>query len=158
MNRVGIGYDIHPLVAGRPLILGGVTIPFDKGLDGHSDADALVHAIIDAILGAAALGNIGILFPNTDAQYKNIASLKLLQLSYQKVQQAGYAIGNIDSTIICQAPKLKDFIPGMIKNLAQSLNVNQNQVSVKATTHEHLGTLGRGEGIAAQAIAMLVGI
>lgn len=153
--RVGTGYDVHRLVQERKLILGGVEIPFELGLDGHSDADVLVHAIMDALLGAAALGDIGQHFPDTDPRYKGADSIVLLQEVGRILYETGYGIENIDSTIICQKPKLKDYIPEMRKNIASALNLEPDQVSVKATTEEHLGFTGRGEGISAQAAALL---
>jgi 2-C-methyl-D-erythritol 2,4-cyclodiphosphate synthase len=151
--RVGIGYDAHPLVKGRKLILGGVEIPFDRGLGGWSDGDALSHAIIDALLGAAALGDIGRHFPPGEAQYKNIPSLKLLKGVKDKL--AGFKIVNVDATIIAEKPKLVDFIDQMRRNLSQTLAINLEQVSVKASTANGLGAVGRGEGMAALAVAMV---
>lgn len=153
MFRIGFGYDIHPLVAGRKLILGGVEIPFDKGLMGHSDADVLCHAVSDALLGAVALGDIGQHFPDTDPKYKGADSLKLMVHVRDLICEAGFRIGNVDVTIIAEAPKLMPFREVMIRNIAQALTVDTNQVSVKATTNEDLGPLGRGEGIAAHAVA-----
>ena len=155
MIRVGIGYDIHCLVEGRPLILGGVTIPFEKGLDGHSDADALVHAIIDALLGAAALGNIGQHFPDTDPRFKNADSLALLDRTVQLVRKAGYAIVNVDSNIIAQRPALNPHLDAMRDTLAQRLGLDGNRVSIKAKTNERVGPEGRGEAISAQAVALI---
>ena len=153
--RVGQGFDVHALVPGRKLILGGVTIPYDKGLDGHSDADALLHAITDALLGAAALGDIGRHFPDTDSRYKGVVSRVMLRDSAAKVNAAGFEVMNIDSTVIAQAPKLAAFIPLMIANIAADLGLQADQVNVKAKTFEKLGALGRGEGIAAEAIVLL---
>ncbi|HZK24877.1 MAG TPA: 2-C-methyl-D-erythritol 2,4-cyclodiphosphate synthase [Oscillospiraceae bacterium] len=153
--RFGIGYDVHKLVADRPLILGGVTIPFDLGLLGHSDADVLVHAIMDAMLGALALGDLGKHFPDTDPDYKGIASLQLLKQVAQLCRQQGYTIGNIDAIIIAQKPKLAPYITSMRTNIAQTLEVTIEQISVKATTTEGLGFCGTSEGMAAQAAALL---
>jgi 2-C-methyl-D-erythritol 2,4-cyclodiphosphate synthase len=151
--RVGIGYDAHPLVGGRKLILGGVEIPFDRGLGGWSDGDALTHAVIDALLGAAALGDIGRHFPPSEPQYKNISSLKLLKEVKDKL--GGFKIVNVDATIIAQKPKLVDFIDQMRQQLSQTLAINLEQVSIKASTANGLGAVGRGEGIAALAVAMV---
>ena len=153
--RIGQGFDVHQLVTGRKLIIGGVDIPFEKGLLGHSDADVLLHAICDAILGAAALGDIGKHFADTDAKYKDIDSRILLRVVAQKVAESGYLIGNIDSTIIAQAPKMAPHIPQMVDNIAADLGIAKTAVNVKATTTEKLGYTGRGEGIAAQAVALL---
>jgi 2-C-methyl-D-erythritol 2,4-cyclodiphosphate synthase len=156
MLRVGIGYDVHRLVEGRPLILGGVDIPYKRGLLGHSDADVLIHAICDAILGALGLGDIGRHFPDCDPAYKGISSLILLENVVEQMQQRGYEIGNVDSIIIAQQPKLSPYIDMMRETLAQSLQTSQECINVKATTTEELGFPGRGEGIAAQAIAHIV--
>lgn len=153
--RIGTGYDVHRLTEGRLLILGGVTIPYEKGLLGHSDADVLVHAIMDALLGAAALGDIGKHFPDSDPEYKGISSMKLLAHVRELLEQNGYLVGNIDSTIVAQAPKLASFLPQMTENIAEVLGVDPSQVSVKATTEERLGFTGSGEGIAAQAVCLL---
>ncbi|MFM1870276.1 MAG: hypothetical protein RLY99_1020 [Pseudomonadota bacterium] len=153
--RIGQGYDLHALVAGRDLILGGVKIPHDKGLLGHSDADALLHAITDALLGAAALGDIGRHFPDTDERYKGVDSRVLLRATLALIQAAGYQVGNVDATIICQAPKMAPHIPEMVNNIAHDLGVAPSHVNVKAKTNEGLGHLGRGEGIAVQAIVLL---
>lgn len=153
--RVGQGFDVHALVPGRKLILGGVTIPHDKGLDGHSDADALLHAITDALLGAAALGDIGRHFPDTDPRYKGADSRVLLRDAAAKVRAAGFDVMNVDSTVIAQAPKLAAHIPAMVANIAADLGLAAGQVNVKAKTFEKLGTLGRGEGIAAEAVVLL---
>jgi 2-C-methyl-D-erythritol 2,4-cyclodiphosphate synthase len=155
--RIGIGYDVHPLVKGRKLILGGVEIPFDKGLGGWSDADALTHAVIDALLGAAALGDIGSHFPSGKAEYKNISSLDLLKKTRDKLGESGFKIVNVDATIIAEEPKLADFISQMRQKLSQTLDIELEQVSVKASTANGLGAVGRGEGIAALAVAMLEG-
>ena len=154
--RIGTGYDVHKLVSGRKLILGGVTIPYELGLDGHSDADVIVHAIMDALLGAAALGDIGQHFPDTDPAYLGADSISLLKEVGAILAKHGYRVGNIDSTIIAQRPKLMSFLPEMRQNVANALGIEQNQVSIKATTEEHLGFTGRGEGISAQAVALLV--
>ncbi|XXQ68066.1 2-C-methyl-D-erythritol 2,4-cyclodiphosphate synthase [Neisseriaceae bacterium B1] len=153
--RVGQGYDVHQLVENRPLILGGVTIPFEKGLLGHSDADALLHAITDAILGAAALGDIGKLFPDTAAENKDADSRELLRSAYQAVQQAGWKVVNVDSTIIAQQPKLRPHIDAMCANIAADLGLSIDAVNVKGKTNEKLGYLGRMEAIEAQAIVLL---
>lgn len=153
--RIGHGYDVHRLVEGRRLILGGVDIPYEKGLLGHSDADVLLHAISDALLGAAALGDIGKHFPDTDPRYEGADSLQLLQEVGKLVNQAGYVVSNIDATILCQAPKLAPHIPAMRANIAGALNLALDKVSVKATTEEHLGFTGQGQGIAAHAVTLL---
>ena len=154
--RIGEGWDIHALVEGRKLILGGVEIPYSKGLLGHSDADALLHAITDALFGAAGLGDIGRHFPDTDARYKGADSRELLRECGRKLAAAGFAIVNIDSTIIAQAPKMAPHIPGMQANIAADLGLEVVAVNVKAKTTERLGFTGRGEGIAAEAIALVV--
>ena len=154
--RIGQGFDVHQLVAGRKLIIGGVDIPYDKGLLGHSDADVLLHAICDALLGAAALGDIGRHFADTDAQYKNIDSRILLREVALMVTNEGFRVGNVDATIVAQAPKMAPYIPLMAENIAADLGVAINSVNIKATTTEKLGYTGRGEGIAAQAIALLL--
>lgn len=156
--RIGIGYDVHKLVENRPLILGGVEIEYELGLLGHSDADVLVHAIMDALLGAAGLGDIGKHFPDTDPKYKGISSLKLLAFVKESIEAEGFKIGNIDSVMICQKPKLMTFIPVMKTNIAKVLEVDEKLVNVKATTTEKLGFAGRGEGIASEAVALLVQI
>lgn len=153
--RIGHGYDVHRLVEGRPLILGGVTIPWEKGLLGHSDADVLAHAIADALLGAAALGDIGCLFPDTDPQYKGADSLKLLSEVVRVLREAGYAPINIDATVLAQAPKLKPHIPQMREKLAAACGMAVSAVSVKATTEEGLGFTGTGEGMAAHAVCLI---
>ena len=153
--RIGTGYDVHRLTEDRLLILGGVTIPYEKGLLGHSDADVLVHAIMDALLGAAALGDIGKHFPDSDPEYKGISSMKLLSHVRALLEQNGYLVGNIDSTIVAQAPKLAPYLPQMIENIAEVLGIDSSQVSVRATTEERLGFTGSGEGIAAQAVCLL---
>jgi len=154
--RVGQGFDVHQLVVGRKLIIGGVEIAHDKGLLGHSDADVLLHAICDALLGAAALGDIGRHFADTDAQYKNIDSRILLREVGNKIRNAGFSVGNVDATIIAQAPKMSRHIPRMVENISSDLGVAMNVVNVKATTTEQLGFSGRGEGIAAQAVVLLL--
>ncbi len=154
--RIGTGYDVHQLAEGLPLWLGGVQVPHTHGLVGHSDADVLLHAICDALLGAAALGDIGKHFPDTDPQYKGISSLKLLGHVGQLLKEKGYQVGNIDSTVAAQRPKLAPYIQQMRQNIADTLGISIDQVSVKATTTEHLGFEGRMEGISAQAIALLV--
>ncbi len=153
--RIGQGYDVHRLKEGRKLIIGGVEIPYEKGLDGHSDADVLLHAIMDALLGAAALGDIGLLFPDTDEQFAGADSLKLLQKVGEVLDEKGYSVCNIDATVIAQEPKLRPYIDSMRKNIAETLKTDVSQVSVKATTEEHLGFTGRKEGIAAQAIVLI---
>jgi 2-C-methyl-D-erythritol 2,4-cyclodiphosphate synthase len=154
--RIGQGFDVHRLVAGRKLIIGGVDIPYDKGLLGHSDADVLLHAICDALLGAAGLGDIGKHFSDTDAKYKDIDSRLLLRTVAGKIKEAGYRVGNVDATIIAQAPRMASHIAQMIANIATDLGIAANAVNVKATTTEQLGYTGRGEGIAAQAVALLL--
>lgn len=153
--RIGQGYDVHRLVEGRKLIIGGVDIPYEKGLLGHSDADVLVHAVMDALLGAAALGDIGQHFPDSDERYKGISSIALLKKVGKILQENGYMIENIDSTVIAQRPKLLPYRPQMAENIAAALGIEKEQVSVKATTEEGLGFTGTGEGISAQAIALL---
>ena len=153
--RIGHGYDVHRLVTGRPLILGGVTVPYEKGLDGHSDADVLLHAITDALLGAAALGDIGKLYPDTDDRFLGIDSLILLKDSCERLSALGYTVGNIDATVIAQRPKLAPFIQEMRRNIADTLQIPVDAVNVKATTEEHLGFTGNGDGIAAHAVALL---
>lgn len=156
--RVGIGYDVHRLVEDRKLIIGGVEIPYEKGLLGHSDADVLLHAIMDALLGAAALGDIGKHFPDTDPQYKGASSLKLLEHVGRILEEKNYQIVNIDATIIAQRPKMASHIPQMIQNVARILKMDTEQVNIKATTEEGLGFTGSGEGISAQAICSLLPI
>ncbi len=153
--RIGHGYDVHKLVEGRKLILGGVDIPWEKGLLGHSDADVLTHALMDALLGAAALGDIGLHFPDSDPAFKGISSLKLLERTVVLLSQGGWRIGNVDATIVAQRPKLAPHIPRMRANIACCCGIEEAQVNVKATTTEHLGFAGREEGIAAQAVALL---
>ena len=154
--RIGQGFDVHQLVAGRKLIIGGVEIPHDKGLLGHSDADVLLHAICDALLGAAALGDIGRHFADTDAKFKNIDSRILLRESLHLVREQGWRVGNVDATIIAQAPKMAPHIHQMVDNIAADLRVERSAVNVKATTTEKLGYAGRGEGIGAQAVVLLL--
>ena len=153
--RIGHGYDVHKLVEGRDLILGGVKIPYEKGLLGHSDADVLLHAVSDSLLGAAALGDIGVHFPDTDPAYKGADSLKLLEIVGEKVKSAGFRVSNIDVTMIAQRPKLKDHIPTMRQNIAKALSLEISQVNVKATTEEHLGFTGDGSGMACHAVCLL---
>ena len=155
--RIGQGFDVHQLVEGRKLIIGGVIIPYEKGLLGHSDADVLLHAICDALLGAAALGDIGKHFSDTDPRYKNIDSRLLLQNVCRLLEQHGYKVTNIDATIIAQAPKMSPHIPAMITNIAQDLRMRPGDVNVKAKTAERLGPVGRGEGIEAEAVCLLTG-
>lgn len=154
--RIGQGYDVHRLVENRKLILGGVDVPYEKGLLGHSDADVLTHAIMDALLGAAGMGDIGRHFPDTDPAYSGADSLRLLTVVMEKLAAAGWQVGNVDSTIIAQRPKLADYIPEMRQNLALAMGVLPEQVNVKATTEEKMGFTGSGEGIAAQAVALLL--
>ncbi len=156
--RIGHGYDVHRLVKGRELILGGVSIPYEKGLLGHSDADVLTHAIMDALLGAAALGDIGKHFPDSDPAYKGADSLKLAQHVSALLTQNGYCIGNIDATVIAQAPKLAPHIPLMKQNLALALGCDENRINIKATTEEHLGFTGEGLGMAAHAVCLITHI
>ena len=153
--RVGMGYDVHKLVEGRDLILGGVKIPYEKGLLGHSDADVLLHAIMDALLGAAALGDIGKHFPDTDPVYKGASSIRLLEEVGRMIDEKLYVIGNIDATIIAQKPKMAPHIPQMRANMAKAMGINESQLNIKATTEEKLGFTGREEGIASQAICLL---
>ena len=155
--RIGHGYDVHKLVAGRKLILGGVEIPHETGLLGHSDADVVVRALMDALLGAAALGEIGKHFPDTDDAYKRISSLELLGRVKALLEKDGYSLANADMTVIAQAPKLAPYMPGMRSNIAKTLDVPEGCINVKATTEEHLGFTGRKEGIAAHAVVLLKG-
>ncbi|CCJ34343.1 2-C-methyl-D-erythritol 2,4-cyclodiphosphate synthase [Caloramator australicus] len=154
--RIGHGYDVHRLVEGRKLILGGVEIPYEKGLLGHSDADVLVHAIMDAILGAAALGDIGRHFPDTDEKFKDADSLKLLKEVKKLIELKGYSLSNIDATIIAQKPKLMPYIEKMRENISKTLNISIDDINIKATTEEGLGFTGSGEGISVHAVALLV--
>ena len=156
--RIGMGYDVHKLVEGRKLILGGVEIPHTLGLLGHSDADVLVHAIMDALLGAAALGDIGKHFPDTDPKYEGISSMKLLSHVGKLLEEKGYIIGNIDATVIAQKPKLAPYIEQMRENIARELGISVDQISIKATTEEGLGFTGRQEGISSQAICLLTSL
>jgi 2-C-methyl-D-erythritol 2,4-cyclodiphosphate synthase len=156
LSRVGNGFDVHPLVPGRRLVLGGVTIPFDRGLEGHSDADVLLHAICDAILGALGAGDLGAHFPDGDPKYKDADSRELLRDVWARARAAGYALGNIDATVIAQAPRLAPHVRQMVANIAADCGALAEQINVKATTTEHLGFAGRGEGIAALATALLV--
>ena len=153
--RIGHGYDVHRLVQGRSLIIGGVTIPYEKGLDGHSDADVLLHAITDAILGAAGLGDIGKLYPDTDNRFLGINSMILLKDTFEHIKKLGYHIGNIDATVIAQKPKLSPYIDTMRSNIAKALEIEKADVNVKATTEERLGFTGNGEGIASHAVVLL---
>lgn len=156
--RIGQGYDVHRLVEGRDLILGGVTVPYEKGLLGHSDADVLVHAVMDALLGAAALGDIGQHFPDTDPEYRGISSIALLEKVGALLEQEGYVVENIDATVIAQRPKLLSYRPQMAQNIADALHLEAGRVSVKATTEEGLGFTGTGEGISSQAVVLLTDI
>ena len=153
--RIGHGYDVHRLTTGRALILGGVTVPYDRGLDGHSDADVLVHAVMDALLGAAAAGDIGKLFPNSDEAFRGISSMELLRRVKAHLNSISYVVVNIDATIVAQAPKLSPYREEMRRNIADALGIDAAQVSVKATTEEHLGFTGREEGIAAHAVVLI---
>ena len=153
--RIGHGYDVHRLVAGRDLILGGVKIPYALGLDGHSDADVLLHAVMDALLGAAGLRDIGYHFPDTDMRYKGANSLELLRQVGRKITEAGYKVGNIDVTMMAQKPKLKDCMPAMMENIAAALEIEVTRVNVKATTEEKLGFTGTGEGMSCHAVCLL---
>ena len=153
--RVGIGYDVHKLTEGRDLILGGVRIPYEKGLLGHSDADVLIHAIMDALVGAAALGDIGLHFPDTDPKYKGISSVRLLEHVSQLLEDNGFVVENVDATIIAQRPKMRPYIDEMRQNIADALGVSVEQVNVKATTEEGLGFTGEGLGISSQSICLL---
>ena len=154
--RIGTGYDVHKLAEGRKLIIGGVEIPYEKGLLGHSDADVLVHAVMDALLGAAALGDIGKHFPDSDPKYKGADSLMLMREVRRILSENGFEVGNVDATIIAQAPKMSPHIDTMRRNIADALGIDVSQVSVKATTEERLGFTGRGEGISAQAVALIL--
>lgn len=155
MIRIGQGFDVHQLVPQRPLIIGGVTLPYEKGLLGHSDADVLTHAIIDAILGAAGLGDIGQLFPETDPQFKNANSVNLLKKVNEKVGRSGFTIGNIDCTILAEQPKMKPHLEQMKKNIAAACQIDTNQINLKATTMEKMGFIGHEEGMGAIAVALL---
>ena len=153
--RIGHGYDVHALVSGRDLILGGVNIPYELGLDGHSDADVLLHAVMDALLGAAGLGDIGLHFPDTDMRYKGADSGKLLECVGEKIRAAGFRVGNIDVTMIAQRPKLRPYIDTMKENIAACLGMEADRINVKATTEEHLGFTGQGQGMACHAVCLL---
>jgi 2-C-methyl-D-erythritol 2,4-cyclodiphosphate synthase len=153
--RIGFGYDVHPLVPNRPLVLGGITIPYSAGLLGHSDADVLLHALCDALLGAMAERDIGVHFPDTDSQYKGVRSTVLLKKVAAMMRNKGFHLVNVDSTIVAQKPMLSEYIPGMIKTIAETLDVDSGRVNVKATTSEGLGFAGRGDGMIAYAIALL---
>ena len=153
--RIGHGYDVHRLKEGRKLILGGVEIPFERGLDGHSDADVLLHALMDALLGAAAMRDIGVLFPDNDDRFKGISSMLLLEEVVKRLENSGFHIGNVDVTVLAQRPKLKPYIPQMIENIARALHVEESRVNVKATTEEGLGFTGCGEGMACHAVCLL---
>jgi 2-C-methyl-D-erythritol 2,4-cyclodiphosphate synthase len=153
--RIGIGYDVHPLVKGRKLVLGGIEIPFGKGLEGWSDADALTHAVIDALLGAAALGDIGQYFPPGEAEYEGISSLVLLDKVIEKLEEQGWRLVNIDATVVAEKPRLSEYIDEMRQTLSQVLGVDIGKISIKASTNSGLGFIGRGEGIAAYAVALI---
>ena len=155
--RIGIGYDVHPLVIGRKLVLGGVEIPFNKGLEGWSDADALAHAVIDALLGAAALGDIGQHFPPGEPEYAGISSIVLLEQVVEKLEESGYKVVNIDATVIAEKPRLREYIDDMRHNLCHVLGLEMENVSIKASTNNGIGDIGRGEGIAAMAVALIEG-
>ena len=155
MQRIGFGFDVHKLAEGRKLIIGGVEIPFEKGLLGHSDADVLLHAICDALLGAAALGDIGKHFPDTDARYKGISSVELLKNVADLLRKNKYSVSNIDSTLVLERPKIAPYVDKMRENIAEALSISVNAVSVKATTNERMGFIGRGEGAVAYAVAMI---
>jgi 2-C-methyl-D-erythritol 2,4-cyclodiphosphate synthase len=153
--RIGIGYDVHPLVPGRKLILGGTEIPFSKGLEGWSDADALTHAVMDALLGAAALGDIGQHFPSGEPEYEGISSIVLLEQIVEKLEERGYRVVNVDATVVAEEPRLREYIDEMRHNLSHVLGIDMDRVSVKASTNNGVGDIGRGEGIAAIAVAMI---
>lgn len=153
--RIGTGYDVHRLTEGRPLILGGVTVPFEKGLLGHSDADVLLHAVMDALLGAASLGDIGLHFPDSDSAYEGISSMRLLEKTAELLKEKGFRAVNVDATVIAQKPKLRPYISRMQENIASALHMDADCVNVKATTEEGLGFTGSGEGMAAQAVCLL---
>jgi len=158
MMKIGIGYDVHRLVPNRKLVIGGVEIPFNLGLDGHSDADVLIHAVMDSVIGAMGLGDIGVLFPDTDNKYKDISSVQLLKEVARLMQSKGYAVSNIDAVVIAQRPKLRSFIGGMENIMAAALCTDTDNINVKATTEEGLGFTGKGEGIAAKAVCLLKGL
>ncbi len=153
--RVGVGYDVHPLVSGRRLVLGGVEIPFEKGLDGHSDADVLVHSIIDALLGATGLGDIGTHFPPSDPRYKDISSVSLLRQVISLLRAQGWRVGNVDATIVAEQPRLTPFVPQMRRIISEAMDIGAEQVGVKSTTSKGIGFLGKGEGIAAHAVVLV---
>jgi 2-C-methyl-D-erythritol 2,4-cyclodiphosphate synthase len=153
--RIGIGYDVHPLVEGRKLVLGGVAIPHDKGLDGWSDADVLTHAVIDALLGAAALGDIGQHFPPGGAEYKDVSSLRLLDQTIREITRQGYRVGNIDVTVVAEKPRLREYIDAMRETLGKTLNIEIGKISIKASTHNGLGFIGSEKGIATYAVALI---
>lgn len=155
MFKIGIGYDVHRLVQGRDLIIGGTNIPYEKGLDGHSDADVLVHAVMDSLLGPSGLGDIGKLFPDTNIQYKNISSIKLLEAVKAKLDEKGFCIGNIDCVIMAENPKMAPYIMPMQQRIAETLKIAPDTITIKATTTEKLGFVGREEGIAAQAVSLI---
>ncbi|MAS84165.1 MAG: 2-C-methyl-D-erythritol 2,4-cyclodiphosphate synthase [Legionellales bacterium] len=154
--RIGHGYDAHPLKQGRPLVLGGVTVPYQKGLDGHSDADVVIHALCDALLGATGLGDIGTYFPSTDESYKDIDSRLLLKQVLNYIRKSNFSIGNVDITILAQEPKLAEHIPAMKKNLADDLKTDKSLINIKATTTEGMGFIGRKEGISAHAVVLII--
>ena len=154
--RIGHGYDVHRLVAGRKLILGGVEVPFDRGLLGHSDADVLTHAVMDALLGAAGLGDIGVWFPDSDLAYAGASSLKLLSMVMEQLRQRSWRVGNVDATLLCQQPKLAGYLQDMRRNLARVMGIMPEEVNVKATTEEGLGFTGKGDGIAAHAVCLIL--
>jgi 2-C-methyl-D-erythritol 2,4-cyclodiphosphate synthase len=153
--RVGVGYDVHPLVSGRRLVLGGVDIPFERGLDGHSDADVLVHSIIDALLGATGLGDIGTHFPPSDPRYKDISSISLLRQVISLLRAQGWCVGNVDASIVAEQPRLTPFVPQMRRIIGEALGIDAEQVGVKSTTSKGMGFLGKGEGIAAHAVVLV---
>jgi 2-C-methyl-D-erythritol 2,4-cyclodiphosphate synthase len=153
--RVGFGFDVHPFAEGRPLVLGGVTLSYERGLSGHSDADVLLHAIIDALFGAASMRDIGTHFPDNDARYKDISSIVLLQEANGRLAAGGYKIGNIDATVVCEQPRLADQIDDMVSNISGALNIEEEQVSIKACSANGVGSLGKGDGIAAYAVALI---
>jgi 2-C-methyl-D-erythritol 2,4-cyclodiphosphate synthase len=158
MTRIGMGYDIHRLESGRKLVLGGETIPFEKGLKGHSDADVLVHAACDAILGAAGMGDIGEHFPDTDPRYRDVYSIDLLATVYRRVKARGFVLGNLDATVFAQAPKISPYKERMISRMAESMSVDRRKINIKATTTEGLGVIGRGDGMAAMCVVLLESI
>lgn len=153
--RIGTGYDAHRLVVGRKLVLGGVTIPYEKGLDGHSDADVLVHAVCDALLGAAGMGDIGRHFPDTDPAYRGMFSIRLLEMTAAKLRDRGFTVVNIDATVLAQAPKLAPFMDAMAANIVRALDIDTDRVNIKATTTEGMGFVGAGEGMAAMSVALI---